>query len=183
MDAKEYAILVDFAGHLIRKRPQLIAGDIVNDAVLFLLDSGQEITVASVKAWMKNHPSIYEHPRIWQDFTKDYLEKRCNRCKEVLPVGCFYIHNLPTARVLSSECKECYCKSEQERASTPEGKLKNAARQKKFREQNPERYKQRQKFWEEQNREKVLAKKKRYREKQKEKKLNSWGYIPTPKTI
>jgi hypothetical protein len=153
---KEYQSLLRFAKAYLSKKPHLQADDLVNDVLIEIIESGKPFNKLDAERKIKSHPDVRAKTlqKRGHDFRSWETEKICKDCKELLPVGMFYIHDLPTTRVLGSYCKECHNKRATEWQRSTVGKLSNKERQKRYREKHTLKSKQLQAEYQKRNKEK-----------------------------
>lgn len=132
----EYNNLISFAKAIVKNRPQLLAEDIVHDAIEKALGQG-ELSIPLIRKYIANTPALHEKPKLWNAFTKDYVVKVCTKCKEVLPVGFFRIDKRGELS-LYPYCNPCKRILDNERSKTPQGKFNNKKRQERFRKRKKE---------------------------------------------
>jgi hypothetical protein len=105
----EYDKILSFASYYFKSKPHIDHNDVVNDVVLEILSSGKNVGLEDAISKIKKHHSLFAPTVETQghDFSKSDTQRVCRDCKELLPVGAFYILKQKTKLAIASYCKDC----------------------------------------------------------------------------
>jgi hypothetical protein len=134
VNSQEYNKLISFASVYFRSKPHLSPEDIVNDVLLELLEADKPFMFSEIEKKIKSHKSARETSvnNMGKDFSRSDTERVCKDCKELLPVGLFYIYKQETKLALSSYCRKCADKRTNECKKTPIRKEQIAQYRKRY---------------------------------------------------
>lgn len=109
INQQDYNKLISFTKTFVQKKPHIDAGDIVNEVLLEMISNNEIFILEQAIERVKKCKLIYEKTveGMGNDFSKHDTDRVCKDCKEVLPVGAFYIRRQKTKLAISSYCKNC----------------------------------------------------------------------------
>jgi len=130
LEAHQYEELVRRVDNAIRNHEHLDAGDIINDVILELMESGKDLSFGDLKEMVISRAIGVARNKIGSinglKFSRSETTRLCTTCKEVIPIGGFYLIHRKykstaanpinnTVEEISYNCKECQNKKSKQR--------------------------------------------------------------------